>query len=108
MVCVVILEQLGVFLHSEREPLDEGEQARSSVLYLFPDNLGQFVWTVKTGNILGISLHQGISARGEEHLKLIKYTTGKVSSSVKIAGNVFKDGRREVVVCCREGEMKGS
>ena len=66
---VVILEKLGVFLNSESEPLDEGEQARSSVLDLLPDNLGQFVRAVKTVHILRISLHQRIRAGREEHLK---------------------------------------
>ena len=68
MVSVVKLEEFCVFLNSECEPLEEGVKAWSSVLYLLPENLGQFVWTVKTVHVLQISLHQGIRAGGEEHL----------------------------------------
>ena len=78
VILVVILEQLCVLVHCEGESLYEGVKARGAVLYLLPENLGQFVWTVKTVHILGISLHQGISARREEHLEYINYTTGKV------------------------------
>ena len=69
MVSVVKLEELCVFLNSECEPLEEGVKAWSSVLYLLPENLGQFVWTVETVGVTGLPFHQRISARWEQHLK---------------------------------------
>ena len=66
---IVILEELCVLLYSEGESLNEGVEAWSSVLYLSPDNLGQFVWSVKTVGVSGLSLHKRVGTRREEHLE---------------------------------------
>ena len=69
VILVVILEQLCVLVHCEGESLYEGVKARGAVLYLLPENLGQFVWTVETVCVTGLPFHQRISARWEQHLK---------------------------------------
>ena len=68
VILVVILEQLCVLVHCEGESLYEGVKARGAVLYLLPENLGQFVWTVETVCVTGLPFHQRISARWEQHL----------------------------------------